>query len=372
MLGRQNIGQQREIGKARHSRRRANASSLQARMRALYLKITLGVITLILCLYAAFLVGELSYTISLNPLKGWPLPALQGYPVATGLVMFLVTLIVAPLTGGLFGAISTRDIVQRIQELVSATKQVTEGNYHQRVLVTENDEIGQLEQHFNEMAEQLAESMRRQRELAGEAARFAERARLSRELHDAISQDLFSLSTLTAGLQIALPADSPLQSQVATLADTTRVMQREMRALLLELRPTLLEQLGLIESLQELAAAYRTRLGIEITTQLEPVYVLPEREETLLRISQEAVSNAVRHAGANRITLVLRPPGEEVELSIIDDGCGFDLDCARKNHGLGLRLMQERVQEAGGTFQLSTAPGEGTKIVVRFPKGGTS
>ena len=357
------------LRKQKTGQRRAKASGLQARLRTLYIKITLAVILLVVCLYAAFLVGELRYMMSLTPsTQGEPLPALQGYPVAVGLVMVLLTLIAAPLVGGWFGTIATRDLVRRIQELVSATKQVTEGNYLQRVRVTENDEIGQLEQHFNEMAEQLAESVTRQRELAGQAARLAERTRLSRELHDAISQDLFSLSTLTAGLQTAFPTDSPLQSQIATLAHTARNMQREMRALLLELRPTQLEELGLTESLQALAAAYRTRLGMEITTQLEPVCVPPEREETLLRIAQEAVSNAVRHAGATSITLVLQPLTEEVELRITDDGRGFDLEHPRDSHGLGLRLMQERVQEAGGAFQLHTAPGEGTRIVVRFRK----
>jgi NarL family two-component system sensor histidine kinase LiaS len=343
---------------------------LQARLRTLYIKVTLAVIILVLGVYAAFLMGELRYMTSLTPsTQGAPLPALQGYPVAVGLVMVLLTLIVAPLVGGWFGTIATRDLVRRIQTLTTATKQVTEGKYRQGVKVSEPDEIGQLEQHFNEMAEQLATSVARQRELAGQAARLAERTRLSRELHDAISQDLFSLSTLTAGLQTALPTDSALQTQVATLAHTARNMRREMRALLLELRPTQLEERGLTESLQALAAAYRTRLEMEITTQLEPVCVPPEREETLLRIAQEAVSNAVRHAGAHRITIALQPLTEEVELRITDDGRGFDLERAKAHHGLGLRLMQERVQEAGGTFHLDTAPGEGTRIVVRLRKG---
>lgn len=336
-------------------------------MRALYIKITLGVVTLLLCLYAAFLVLEFNHTLSLtSSTPGGHLPALQSYPIEAGLVMLMVTLIVAPLVGGFFGTRATRDLVRRVQDLIRATKQVTEGDYLQRVAVTESDEIGQLEQQFNGMAEQLAESVTRQRELAGQKARLAERTRLARELHDAISQDLFSLSTLTAGLQAALPADSPLQSQAATLEQTARNMRREMRALLLELRPTRLEQLGLTESLQEMAAAYRTRLGIQVTANIEPVNLPPEREETLLRIAQESVSNAVRHAGASRITLVLKPSAGEVELSIIDDGSGFDLERSKGSHGLGLRLMQERVQEAGGTLHLHTAPGEGTSIAVRL------
>jgi NarL family two-component system sensor histidine kinase LiaS len=124
----------------------------------------------------------------------------------------------------------------------------------------------------------------------------------------------------------------------------------------------------LIESLQELAAAYRARLGMQITTSLEPVCLPPEREETLLRIVQESVANAVRHAGASMITLVLKPSAGEVELSIRDDGRGFDLERSQQSHGLGLRVMQERMQEAGGTLHLHTAPGKGTSIVVRLPQ----
>lgn len=358
MLRRLNIGQ-----------RRAKASGLQARLRTLYIKVTLAVIILVLCVYAAFLVGELRYMMSLSPsAQGAPLPALQGYPIAVGLVMILLTLIVAPLVGGWFGTIATRGLVRRVQHLIAATKAVAQEDYSQRVAVTERDEIGQLEQHFNEMAEQLAQSVTQQREIAGQRARLAERMRISRELHDAISQDLFSLSLLAGGLQTALPADSPLQSQVATLAQTANTVKREMRALLLELRPTRLEQQGLAESLQELAATYRTRLGMAVTASMEPVCLSPEHEETLLRIAQEAVSNAARHARANTIALVLKPEDGEVELCIADDGSGFDLAHTKERHGLGLRLMQERVQEAGGTLHLQTARGAGTCLVVRLPK----
>ncbi len=359
--------QGQEPGKTTRRKRRARPSGLQARMRALYIQITLGVIALLFCVYAAFLVGSLNHTLShLSSNSSEHLSDLQSYPISAGLVMLMVTAIVAPLVGGFFGTIATRDLLQRVQKLIRATQQITEGDYTQRVVLTEHDEIGQLEQHFNGMAEQLAATMTQQRELAGQSARLAERIRISRELHDAISQDLFSLSMLAGGLQAALPTDAPVQSQITTLAHTANNMKREMRALLLELRPTQLEQQGLAESLQELAAAYRTRLGIAVTTRIEAVCLPPEREETLLRIAQEAVSNAARHARASTITIGLKPEAGEVELSISDDGAGFDLTQAGESHGLGLRIMQERIQEAGGKLRLQTAPGEGTCLVVRL------
>lgn len=361
------ILQEQESGQAPPRRRNATSWGLQARMRALYIRITLGVILALFCVYAAFLVGSLNHTLAhLSSASSGHLFDLQSYPISAGLLMCIVTIIVAPFIGGLFGTIATRDLIQRVQNLIKATAAVTEGDYTQRVAITEHDEIGQLEQHFNGMAKQLAESITQQREFAGQSARLAERMRISRELHDAISQDLFSLSMLTGGLQTALPADSPVQKQIATLAHTANTMKREMRALLLELRPTHLEQQGLAESLQEIAAAYRTRLNIEVITRIEPVCLSPAREETLLRIAQEAVSNAARHARASAITLVLKPEGGDVVLSVTDDGRGFDFAQSNESHGLGLRLMQERVQEAEGTLHLQTAPGDGTCLVVRL------
>ncbi len=107
---------------------------------------------------------------------------------------------------------------------------------------------------------------------------------------------------------------------------------------------------------------------MQIMTHIEPVCLSAESEEALLRIAQESVSNAARHGGASVITLVLKPAAGKIELSIVDDGSGFDLAQSKESHGLGLRLIQERVQEAGGTLHLHTAPGEGTSIVVRLQK----
>ena len=251
---------------------------------------------------------------------------------------------------------------------MTATTLFADGNYEQRVSVTRKDEIGQLEQQFNRMAEQLLESIAQRQKLAEQNARLSERSRISRELHDAISQDLFSLSMLAGGLQTALPHDSPLQTQVTTLGATTTNTIREMRALLLELRPLQLEDLGLAEGLKELATSYTTRLGITVNTEITSVQLNVKAEHALLRISQEALANAVRHANATTITLSLVPLEKHVTLTISDNGSGFNPDESKIQHGLGLRLMQERVQELNGTFTLQSAPGQGTCICVCLPE----
>lgn len=184
----------------------------------------------------------------------------------------------------------------------------------------------------------------------------------------AISQDLFSLRMLTDGLQMLLPADSDLQSPIAAVEQTTTNMIREMRALLLELRPIQLDQLGLVAALEELAATYRARLEMTVITTVVSVPLAAKVEHTLLRVAQEALANAVRHAGATEIAVSLAPQEDSIVLTITDNGKGLSADGSGSRHGLGLRVMQERIQELHGSFVLETAPGQGTCITVCVPR----
>jgi NarL family two-component system sensor histidine kinase LiaS len=145
-------------------------------------------------------------------------------------------------------------------------------------------------------------------------------------------------------------------------------MIREMRALLLELRPTQLEHLGLDEALEDLAAAYRTRLGITVSTSIHPIPLSAQAEQALLRITQEALSNAARHADATAITLDLASREQMARLTITDNGQGFTPTASDHQRGLGLRSMQERIQELGGSFVIESAPGQGTRVQVSLPQ----
>ncbi|HEX6557340.1 MAG TPA: sensor histidine kinase [Ktedonobacteraceae bacterium] len=301
--------------------------------------------------------------------------AINGFSVLqfTGPVtrIILASLIITAPIGGLFGLITTRSLVGRIQHLVLATGRFAEGNYTQRVPVSRADEVGQLEQQFNRMAEQLVASIAQQQALAEQNARIQERARISRELHDAISQNLFSLRTLTDGLQSAIQGGArvaDLQPHIELLEQTTNIMTREMRALLLEMRPPQLEGLELSEALAALADAYTSRLGIAVTTSVAPIILNATTEQALLRIAQEALSNAARHANATLITLSLAVCEQVITLTITDNGQGMSRDASDKSYGLGLRLMQERVQELQGSFLLDSNPGQGTRIEIRVPE----
>ncbi len=150
-------------------------------------------------------------------------------------VGLLVTLAALPV-GVVFGLLSTRTLIGRLRRLAASAVAVADGDYHHRVPVSGTDEVGQLEANFNRMAVRLAGAMALERQMAG----AGERARIARELHDSISQDLFSLRVLVAGLRRALPADSPLLDRIEAMEHTAAGTVTEMQALLLELRPVAL------------------------------------------------------------------------------------------------------------------------------------
>jgi signal transduction histidine kinase len=295
----------------------------------------------------ARLAGEPSWRRALGPQLGVGLLVLAG-AVPVGIV---------------FGLLSTRRLIGRLRRLAATTVAVAGGDYQQRVAVSGGDEVAGLEANLNRMAEKLDAAMATQRQLAS----AGERARIAGELHDAISQDLFSLRLLAGGLRKALPAGSPLRPQVETMEQTATATMNEMQALLLELRPVALADAGLLPALEELCGAYRERLGVTIDADLDPVSLAPPAEHAVLRVVQEALANAVKHAQPTRIRLRLQRLDGQVAVTVTDDGAGFDPELANQRHGLGLGLMRQRVAELGGTFQLDSTPGQGTSVRILLP-----
>jgi signal transduction histidine kinase len=216
----------------------------------------------------------------------------------------------------------------------------------------------------------------RYHEHAQQLAVMEERSRLARELHDAVTQTIFSTSMLADALPEAWEKD-PQEGRV--LVQQIRALSRsalaEMRTLLLELRPAALAETPLEDLLRQLGDAASRRAGIPVHVTTEGQGMLPtDVHITLFRIAQEALNNAVKHAGANQITLRLRiscvedlepnqTPGLCALLIVRDDGCGFDLEQVLPVH-LGLGIMQERAHHIGGSLSIESHPGEGTQISV--------
>jgi two-component system, NarL family, sensor histidine kinase LiaS len=305
-------------------------------------------------------------------------PGIGGVTVSPGLVRTGLVLLVAAFPVGLaFGLLSTRRLTRRLRRLAALTQRVGDGDFGLRVPVRGHDEVSQLEDNFNRMAGQLQALLDATRQLGEANARHEERTRIARELHDSISQELFSLSVLAGGLRRSLPAGSTVLPQVEVMERTAGDTMREMRSLLLALRPVALAADDLPGALAGVCRSYGERLGIPVSAELDPAglepgEVPPAVEHAILRVTQEAVGNAARHAAAARITVRLEADAEHAVLEVADDGRGFDVtaqprDGARDGGGLGLHTMRDRVTELGGQLSVESTPGAGTRVRARFP-----
>jgi len=220
---------------------------------------------------------------------------------------------------------------------------------------------------FKSIADQLSVAIENAYlfEKAEDVAVAAERNRLARELHDAVTQTLFSASLIADVLPRIWERD-PDQGRVRLeeLRELTRGALAEMRTLLLELRPATLTETSLAELLRQLTQAFggRSRLPIELIVEGERP-LPPETQVVFYRIAQEALNNITKHAGASQATLKLTFLPQAVSLSIRDNGRGFDLSDAPLN-SLGLGIMRERAEKIGAQLTINSRIGEGTTVTV--------
>lgn len=202
-------------------------------------------------------------------------------------------------------------------------------------------------------------------EQAKQVAATAERSRLARELHDAVSQTLFSASVIAESLPRLWERDpDKVRRGLKQLHQLTRGALAEMRTLLLELRPRALVEAELGDLLQQLTEAFASRTPVKVSVTVEGQRSLPsEVQIALYRITQEALNNVTKHARATQVTVSLRHQPEEVDLRIKDDGRGFDPDRVQPGR-LGLNILQERAEAIGATLQVTSQADQGTEIAV--------
>lgn len=228
---------------------------------------------------------------------------------------------------------------------------------------------------FNSVLDSAEETRRRLREIARRAQHAAEeeRKRIARELHDGIAQ---SLAALRLRLRLARSAGDPdlLDDRLADLSDTIGAMIEEVRGIALGLRPPVLDVLGIGPAVESLARSIeQPDLDVDVRAELPAGTLLPEAELALYRILQEALANIVRHADAEHVWVRLGRTNGTVSLSVEDDGRGFV--AARRfgaNESLGLFGMQERAAYVGGTVDVRSEPGSGTRVIVELPGTGTT
>jgi signal transduction histidine kinase len=203
-----------------------------------------------------------------------------------------------------------------------------------------------------------------------EAARREERARLARDLHDAVKQQLFAIQTNAAAVEARLDGD---RSGALAAAGAARASAHEalveMDALIDQLHAPPMENTGLVEGLRKQCEALRFQTGADVQLtvgELPPSTALvPGTQEGLYRCAQEALANVARHARAKRVTVHLGTSANQIELSIIDDGIGFDM--AVDSVGMGRRNMAARVADIGGKCTVESTQGSGTRVRCTVP-----
>ncbi len=212
-------------------------------------------------------------------------------------------------------------------------------------------------------------------EQAEEAAALSERSRLARELHDSVTQSLYSVTMYTeaAARLLTTGQGATAAEYLRDARDTAQEALREMRLLIFELRPPALEESGLAGALQARLDAVEKRGGVQAELRVEGVEELADAEwlplttqQELYQIAQEALNNSLKHARAQHLQVRLQLKGALVRLEISDDGAGFDIATARDQGGLGLRGMRERAERIGGLLGVDSAPGHGTRVTVEL------
>jgi len=300
-----------------------------------------------------------------------------------GVSTILISAILANLVMG-------RLVIRRLERVANALAGFGSGNRDLRLTTSSHDEIGRLEVDFNEMGQRiqaeesenqaLSEDLRRQTTQQQEllkrliTAQEDERKRVARELHDELGQSLSGLALHSEVIGKFINSDPERALEQLVLSrELIHTTTQQMYELILALRPSVLDDLGLAAALR--SHAERVLNGSGITFKLDSSGFIkrlpPPIETALYRIFQEALSNIVKHSGANQVKITLAQRDGVFEGEIVDNGHGFNLENidweANSPHGLGLLGMRERVAQCGGSMDIISREGEGTRIQVRIP-----
>jgi PAS domain S-box-containing protein len=197
-----------------------------------------------------------------------------------------------------------------------------------------------------------------------------ERQRLARELHDSVTQALYSVTLYADAARMAFSAKKweALETNLQEVRNMAREAMYDMRLLVFELRPFMLETEGLVSVLRARLAAVEDRAGLKTEVIVEGERRLPIAiEEELYRVAQEGLNNVIKHAHAREVKIIIVYEENVITLQMIDDGQGFEQGSVRQSGGFGLQGIMERVQRLEGSLEIDSAPGKGTHLNVRVP-----
>lgn len=239
----------------------------------------------------------------------------------------------------------------------------------------------QLPPHVHQIAEWLADQVivaqgiDRLQQKAKKAAALQERERLAREMHDAVMQSIYSLSLFAEAVKrfVSSGQIELVQEYLQQLSETAEQALKELRLLLYELKPAVLEQVGLVEALRQRLEAVERRNGITTHLNVEgievegratfPTYI----EDGLYRICQEALNNALKHSSASEVAVQLSVKAKELQLEIRDNGVGFAVNDPKCIYGEGLTTMRDRTRQLNARLTIESVPQQGTCVRIVLP-----
>lgn len=313
----------------------------------------------------------------------WRVFAVNGGLLALIAVLLLVTpvTISAPIAlaeallivGGLAitlvaNALLLRRVVAPLERLAQRMDAVDLLRPGQRLDVGRTDEVGRVVGAFNGMLDRL-EAERRESGRRVLAAQEAERIGIARDLHDEVGQVLTGVLLHLDSIAGTAPDQ---RDEIDDAKQAVRRALDEVRRISSELRPEMLEDLGLVSALTELTTTFGRLSGMRVERRLDPSLpkLEPDTELAVYRIAQESLTNVARHSRAGRVTVVLEPGPDSVVLRVADDGRGFDTPAPAEQGGL--RSMRERALLVGGTLAITRAAAGGVEVRLEVPAGRVS
>ena len=267
-------------------------------------------------------------------------------------------------------------VIRKLQHFVEAASFFGRGDFKRTIRFKGDDELQRLADSFNLMARMLNEKLKLERKYLSQIieAQENERTRISRELHDEVGQALTAIKFNLDMIEKELSEPSPsIREKLEDAKSLSNQTLAAMRQLSMDLRPTMLDDLGLVPTLRWYVQNFSKRLNIDSDFRaigLEEK-LSPQVETAFYRVIQETLNNIAKHAEASRIEVVLERRNSVIHISVNDNGRGFDLDrvlhAGSPERGLGIVGIQERVSLLGGRMEIQSRPGSGTHIHIEVP-----
>lgn len=302
---------------------------------------------------------------------GWGIVVVQDRSEAYAPIIRSATIVIGiwlvlALLGTIGILITIRNFTRPIVKLTQTTHAIAEtGDLTKTAMIRRPDEVGQLSQAFDQMIERLDQSEIRLAHAAAE-----ERNRLARDLHDAVSQTLFSASLIAEVVPRLWDRNQPeARRRLEEVRQLTRGALAEMRTLLLELRPSSLVDAEIGYLMRQLGEAITGRSRIPVTVTVDgQCHVPTEVKIAMYRIAQESLNNVAKHSGAQEAKLSLACEPNQVTLKVMDNGKGFNV-ADNSNKSLGMGIIRERAREIGAILSIQSQMNKGTEISVVWKNG---